>query len=182
MENTITIENTKTLKTVCKHIEKNRNEFKKYILEGEKMYKKLLDERDTKSWKIHEENNKTLLSVKFKNDEWDELLSYEKNNLKMRVKKMLELNVPKVVLENEIFEHLTFQSMLDNYWYNNYSDIDTMKNDFQDQINIIDVWEEDGKTCYSTNSNPYVVYKLKKELVDEGFYKQYKRILKTYPN
>ena len=78
------------------------------------MYKKLLDERDTKSWKIHEENNKTLLSVKFKNDEWDELLSYEKNNLKMRVKKMLELNVPKVVLENEIFEHLTFQSMLEN--------------------------------------------------------------------
>ena len=57
-----------------------------------------------------------------------------------------------------------------------------MKNDFQDQINIIDVWEEDGKTCYSTNSNPYVVYKLKKELIDEGFYKQYKRILKTYPN
>ena len=81
----------------------------------------------------------------------------------------MEIEYLKYNLLKEIYEGYKFF-----YGEGNVS-LKQMKDDYNSRKTYIEREEIDGCMYWKSDWNPYMIYKLKKELVKEGYYKQFNK-------
>ena len=130
----------------------------------------------TKTLKTKKSKNNTTVYEKQRIERWSVINKDLKEYLKNRIYKMIEIGSPKVVIDSEINENFTLDEIYETFKFF-YGDsnvpLKQMKDDYNNRKTYIEHKEIDGFPYYRSHQNPYMIYKLKKELVKEGYYKQF---------
>ena len=132
----------------------------------------------TKTLKTNKHTNYTIVYEKQRIGRWNEILKTVKEHLKNRIPKMIEIGTPKVIIDEEKKENFTLKEIYEGYKFfygeGNVS-LKQMKDDYNNRKTYIEREEIDGWMYWNSDWNPYMIYKLKKELVKEGYYKQFNK-------
>ena len=112
---------------------------------------------------------------------WNQIKETMRKYLKNRIPKMIEMGTPKVVIDNETKENFTLKEMYElfKFFYGNGKvSLTQMKDDYNNRKTYINNMFINGLPYYGSHLNPYMLYKLRKELVKEGYYKQFNKKIK----